>query len=165
MIAFYDATTEPKLLQARSYLKEESKGILAIDRKFGRGSDVRFKVDSYVLVTFQPDDEQEMHQLAGRSSRTMKRHQCLVLVESPDKDSAQIKNTIRTGKESKEKDGIEIAKIMIGRSLSDAGSDRDLGSLFKKTWMISEAQLKNAMPSIKVADCKKKYEDWKKSIV
>ena len=88
-----------------------------------------------------------------------------MLVESPDKDSAQIKNAIRTGKESKEKDGIEIAKIMIGRSLSDAGSDRDLSSLFKKTWMMTETQLKNAMPSIKVTDYKKKYEDWIKSIV
>ena len=54
---------------------------------------------------------------------------------------------------------------MIGRSCSDAGSDRDLGSLFKKTWMMTETQLKNAMPSIKVADYKKKYEDWIKSIV
>ena len=54
---------------------------------------------------------------------------------------------------------------MIGRSRSDAGSDRDLGNLFKKTWMVTETQLKNAMPNMKIADYKKKYEEWKKSIV
>ena len=71
-LAFYDATTDAKLLQARSYLKEEDNGLVVIDRKFGRGSDIRFKVDSYVIVTFVPDNELELMQLAGRSSRTMK---------------------------------------------------------------------------------------------
>lgn len=64
--------TEAKLLQARSYLKEEEKGLIVMDRKYGRGADVRFKVDSYVLVTFAPKNEIELSQYAGRSSRTMK---------------------------------------------------------------------------------------------
>ena len=56
----YDALTEAKLLQARSYLREESTGLIVIDRKSGRGSDIRFKVDSYVLVAFQPSNKQEL---------------------------------------------------------------------------------------------------------
>ena len=94
----------------------------------------------------------------------MKKHVCSVLVESPNKDRNQIKTAIKTGKESKEKDGIEIAKIMIGRKLSEAGSDRDFGSLFKTTWMITEAQLKKAAPKLELGEYKIKFEEWKKSI-
>ena len=68
--------TEAKLLQARSFLKEEESGLIVMDRKHGRGADVRFKKDSYVLVTFQPENEVELNQYAGRSSRTMKQHYC-----------------------------------------------------------------------------------------
>ena len=53
--------TEAKLLQARSYLREEERGLIVMDRKYGRGADVRFKVDSYVLVIFQPDNEVELN--------------------------------------------------------------------------------------------------------
>ena len=75
-LTFYDAMTEAKLLQARSYLRQEERGLIVMDRKYGRGADVRFKVDSYVLVIFQPDNEVELNQYAGRSSRTMKQHYC-----------------------------------------------------------------------------------------
>ena len=91
---YYEATTDTKLIHFRKYLKEESEGIIVLDRKYGRGSDIRFKVDSYVLVTFIPNDSLELTQLSGRSSRTMKQHCCAVVTQHETMDADNIKHKV-----------------------------------------------------------------------
>ena len=125
---FYEATTDNKLIHFRNYLKEENEGLIVLDRKYGRGSDIRFKVDSFVLVTFIPNDTLELTQLAGRSSRTMKQHSCAVVTQHNIMNADNIRHKVEAGNRNvlKEKNGIEVVKIMIGRRFAGVSSDREL---------------------------------------
>lgn len=56
---------------ARILLRDRDRRVIVImPRNFGRGTDLRFKVDAAVFVAFQPAHMAELNQLAGRCSRT-----------------------------------------------------------------------------------------------
>ena len=69
-----------------------------------------------------------------------------------------IKSKIGAGTIHKEKDGIEIAKIMIGRRYTTNEKDSEIAKLFKRTWMITENSLANVLTKGKVNDHKGGYE-------
>lgn len=49
---------------------------------------------------------------------------------------------------------------MIGRKLANAGSDRELKDLFKKTWMVSEDKLRKKLSTKVVTEYKQKFDKW-----
>ena len=159
-IAFYDAMTDSKALQARNYLKAVSKGLIVIDRQFGRGLDIRCKVDSHVLITFEPRDQIEAQQMAGRSSRTMKTHECSVVVQNNSIDAEVIRERVAAAGGGNEKDGIEVVKIMMGRRIAGVDTDQEIRQLFKKTWMIFENSLVRTLSKKKVTEYKDHFEKW-----
>ena len=57
-----------------SLIRQQDKGVVATLREYGRGADIRFKVDSLVLIGFLPLMFDSVLQMTGRASRTMGNH-------------------------------------------------------------------------------------------
>ena len=72
-------------------IRERKGGVLAVDRSLGRGTDLKFSIDSHVIVTFEPENMSELLQLVGRSSRTHKQHQGSVVIKSDIHDVSSLR--------------------------------------------------------------------------
>ena len=71
-------------------IRERKGGVLAVNKAFGRGTDLKFSIDSHVVVCFEPENMSELLQLVGRSSRTHKQHHGSVVIKSDQHDTNQI---------------------------------------------------------------------------
>lgn len=68
----FDAITEDLALEpTMSVIRNNNTGVVAALGVYGRGADIRFRVDSHVIVAFIPHRLDILTQMVGRSSRTM----------------------------------------------------------------------------------------------
>ena len=66
--------SDSELSRKRILIRPRSSGVLIVRRNYQRGTDLKFAIDSFVIVTFKPDNQQELLQMIGRSSRQNKQH-------------------------------------------------------------------------------------------
>ena len=90
-------------------LRNLKKGVVAALERFGRGTDISFKVDSYVLIGYKPARLDIVRQMAGRSSRSMGRHMSKVICSDKTLTSGCIEDNLRGRNFEFIKDGIEAA--------------------------------------------------------
>ena len=53
-IDFYSAVTDQELETLKTVIKGKDRGVVATLAYYGRGTDIRFKDDSYVIIGFTP---------------------------------------------------------------------------------------------------------------
>ena len=73
-IAFYQIREDHQVKSIRACIRHLSKGVFVALEKYGRGTDLRFDRNSYVVIAFSPDRMDHVQQMIGRSSRTMEAH-------------------------------------------------------------------------------------------
>ena len=73
-IPFFSATSDTEMATTLGVIGNLERGLVAALDSYGRGIDIRFKVDSFVLIGFLPERLEAVKQMSGRSSRTMKKH-------------------------------------------------------------------------------------------
>ena len=69
---FESAKDSDELRLLRGTMRSMDRGVIATLDEFGRGVDLRCKVDSFVIIGFLPKMMNEVTQMTGRGSRTMK---------------------------------------------------------------------------------------------
>ena len=117
-------------------IRHLDRGIVIAGRDFGRGSDIRFSVDSHVIVSFTPISTEELNQLSGRSSRTMKTHHCDVIIHDTRVYTESFKDWLEARSYHKLSDGLKILNVLRGmRMEKDYTDDQRVLSLFRKGWI------------------------------
>ena len=72
-------TTDEEFEKVLSLIRKRTSGVVAAIGKYGRGADIRFATDSYVVIGYLPTNMDQVRQFTGRSSRTMQVHNSLVV--------------------------------------------------------------------------------------
>ena len=78
-VPYWEALDDKKLELSMARVSSQTKGLLCSLPKYGRGSDIRFKTDSFVLIGYLPERLETIKQMTGRSSRKMKSHHSRVM--------------------------------------------------------------------------------------
>lgn len=126
---------------ALARIRHQDKGVLLATRRFGRGVDLRFKIDSIVIVAFVPRSMAELTQLAGRSSRTMRTHRCQLFAVSKTIQSEAMESYLEAQSAEPLKDGLRVVKLMRGRRRMGEKNDAQLIQLLKAGWKINLSKL------------------------
>lgn len=71
-LEYADAVDDRSLEQLLGSIRERNRGVVATLASYGRGADIRFKTDSFVIIGFVPKEIDSVRQMTGRSSRTMR---------------------------------------------------------------------------------------------
>ena len=68
-VPYYEALEDKKLENTMAIVERQTKGLLCALPKYGRGCDIKFKTDSFVLIGYLPKRLSTIQQMTGRSSR------------------------------------------------------------------------------------------------
>lgn len=93
-LPFYQITDDSQVQQVCAVIKSQSRGVLAVLQKYGRGTDIAFKTDCFVVVAFKPASPEVLRQMTGRSSRRMGKHVSKVIVVDPNLDAIGMETSI-----------------------------------------------------------------------
>lgn len=91
----FSATDDMQLSQMMGAIRHQEKGVVATLKAYGRGADIRFEKDSFVVIGFTPKRMDEVKQMTGRSSRTMKTHMSKVIVVDPKGNPADVQKDLK----------------------------------------------------------------------
>ena len=127
---------------ALSVIGTLSRGLIAASDVYGRGIDMRFKIDSFVLISFMPKRLAYVHQMMGRSSRTMGKNYCKLVCVDKILTNDRVEDRIRALNFVFLKDGLKIAKIMRGRRRKGLSDDALLMKAFKQGWRMNLSKIK-----------------------
>ena len=141
-VPFFKATNDTEILVTLSVIENQSHGIVAVTEAYARGTDIRFSQDSFVLIGFLPERLAVVHQMMGRSSRTMGRHRCKLVCTDKILTSDCVEDRIGALNFVFLKDGIRIAKVMRGRRRSKIKDDSVLEPAFKQGWRTQMSKIK-----------------------
>ena len=89
-IPFYSAENDPQIVRMMSEIRPLDRGVVATIGEYGRGLDIRLKVDSFVVIGFLPSRYDNVLQMSGRSSRSQGNHKSKLIAIHPDITSAHV---------------------------------------------------------------------------
>lgn len=124
-----------------SVIRQKDKGVVATLGSYGRGVDIRFAVDSLVIIGFIPDRLDNVRQMAGRSSRTLGVHSSRLIAQHTFLTSQSVQSHLTAMNEYNMEDGMRIAKIMRGRRRSNVTDDSVIMPFFAKGWRFKADKL------------------------
>ena len=78
-------------------------------KEYGRGADIRFKVDSFVVIGFLPSMYDSVLQMTGRSSRTMGNHRSKLIAIHGNLPSDGVEAHLKQTNTYNMEDGLEIS--------------------------------------------------------
>ena len=90
-------------------IRQQDRGVVAAVKEYGRGADIRFKVDSFVVIAFLPTMYDNVLQITGRSSRTMGSHKSKLIAIHDRHLSDSIEEYLKSTNHYKMEDGIEVS--------------------------------------------------------
>lgn len=96
-------------------IRFQDKGVVATLSRYGRGADIRFKTDSFVIIGFAPKSMDQVVQMTGRSSRKMGTHESMVMAVDGENDEQALRAHLIHQNKLPIKQGVRVAKVMIGR--------------------------------------------------
>ena len=70
-IEFDSISDDQQLLDVMSTIRHKDRGVVGALDYYGRGADIRFRLDSFVIIGFLPQKYDYVRQMIGRSSRTL----------------------------------------------------------------------------------------------
>ena len=126
--------TEEDLRVNRVKIRDLAQGVLAVDRKYGRGADLRFARDSHILVPFQLELKSELHQLMGRSSRTGARNFGTFIYQDEQLSADTVIEMLTVNDNTVLNENARVINIMRGRRFLNVKDDSELLKLFKLGW-------------------------------
>ena len=128
-------TEDHKLEGVLSLIRGRDKGVVGALEVYGRGADIRFKKDSFVIIGFLPVTKDKMRQMVGRSSRTFGNHKSKLIAVHKTLTSGEVDRHLDSTNNISMFDGLDIAKVMRGRRRSQTPNDASILNIFKKGWL------------------------------
>ena len=149
------ATNDIELENVRSVIRQKDRGVVLTLGSYGRGVDLRFKVDSLVVIGYAPANLDCVIQMTGRSSRTMGTHESLVLIHDKTGNTAAVQERLASANACQLKDGIRVAHTIQGKHLLGDDNDETLVTVFKAGWKIEFKRLATKLGQIKAINYEK----------
>ena len=137
--------------------------MVAAVKEYGRGADIRFKVDSFVVIAFLPTMYDNVLQMTGRSSRTMGNHKSKLIAIHEKHLSEGIEDFLKSTNHYNIEDGLEVSSIMLGRRLSKENSDAPLLKAFKHGWKFPVKRIRTILGEQKVIEYLQEAEEYQKN--
>ena len=106
-----------------STIRHKDRGVVGALDYYGRGADIRFRLDSFVIIGFLPQKYDYVRQMIGRSSRTLGQHFAKLIAYDKKIPSEAVTDRLEFLNNVKMEDGLDIVKIMRGRRRSNIAND------------------------------------------
>ena len=71
-------------------ISHKKRGVLVVLYMYGRGSDIRFAVDSLVIIGFTPNRLDQVLQMTGRRSLMLNSHRSILITYEPQQTSDKL---------------------------------------------------------------------------
>jgi len=133
------------LEQVMSVIRHNTSGVVITLAQYGRGADIRFKKDSFVIIGYIPVRLDIVSQMIGRSSRTMKIHQGKLIGVDKHLTAVSLVDKLKASNGYQMRDGIRVAKILIGQYLAGNEDDSKLAKALKNEWRVDIKRLSSVL--------------------
>ena len=144
-ITFFTANKDYEMASTLPIHHQFNRSVIAVHEKYGRGVDIRFDEDSLVIVGFKHSRILADCQMAGRSSRTMGFHRCVLICVDLIQTADIIEVPLNALDFEKLKVGMRIARVMCGRRRLGILRESKMTEAFRSGWLMPLTKLRKFM--------------------